>query len=674
MLPGPRVAPRALPRGGVQVDERLGTGALAQGLGQLSQGVGALADVEVKARAEADAWREDQLDLEGAHFINQRMRGEKGFLNQLGENALDPDAPLADIKKGLEAIHGKAVGEGMQRRLGMRFARRMEDAEVGARQHSAGQYRGLQGDISEGAKKAALEAAGLANGDPLAVRSAVQQALVGPEGTPGPVRRFLMGQGLPSEAVAAHEKEFEADAWGAALNQQLAKKDWEAAQALLDHARGRLGAREPEFEARVAEVGKAQRAERFAEGLAGKYVSPDTGLVDVEKARADLASAPEDLRDEVAKRLEAQIAKREDTYGARVTSLHKRILSDFLTSGAQGRRVLPGAEDPDAVWLARFAPDEWRKLELIKNQDDAEGRARAGGRSTEPSPQQVAAMGAFRLWAADNPDLAGTMPIDVFNQAWAHHLTPKQREDAQKVLAQAHEAANNPGARAVEVDKALLELGGSGPGGAGIFPSETRDRSKWTADQLADFAWHASTLQEAADAIRKGTGKPPTREELRKLAAPLFTKGGVPGTKKHFWGKAPEETTLGQAKRKGTGFEVDAKAIPAPERKNIEAALQKQGEPVTEEAVARMYAAKHRLQVPPPSAKAPPAPKPQPPGELVGPPKPPEPPSAVREAVDKAASKVKRGVLSIPLVQLLRGEIPFDDPAPAPGKSKDSTP
>lgn len=276
----------------------------AEALGnELSQTGQQLGEVYAKEKKRAEDFLLDKADLEAGKLANRVLYDkDTGFLNRLGEAALDNAAPLDELEKGLEEISKRLPNDELRERFSLRSGARYEQAKVATEKHTSDQRLSVYGSVADGHVKLALETASVA-AEKEQVDSAVGKALVAPDGSPGPLRRYLLARGLPVEKVQAEEAAFRAEANSRALEGLLKANNRRGAEAFYSKAKGQLGAKEADYKRTL----EAMAREEEADVLARQHVELATkdGVVDEAAALTAVDTSVTDtaLRDETRQRV-----------------------------------------------------------------------------------------------------------------------------------------------------------------------------------------------------------------------------------------------------------------------------------------------------------------------------------------------------------------------------------
>lgn len=490
-----------------------------------------------------------------------------GFLATQGKDAPARSAETLDaIEKRRTEISAELAND-EQRQLFNENSRRMYEAtRKRVEGHVAQEIRRAEVASVEARKAVALNAIANNYADPAFVED--QTALV-----VGPMAALALSKEDADAKVAAWQGEVAK----VRLTQYLADKDWKGAQALFAQKREQLGVHAAQFQHAIALEREKSEADALALGIVDKARLP-TGFVEPATAIAAFQALPKEQRTEAAQQafgkwMQLEAAKKK----AAVDGVYDSALTQYLQ-----HHQLGDVSATSEAWLRVVDPEAWRRLELMAKAD------REHARGAPPTESQERALAQFRLWAADNPDLAAQMSEQEFQRTWAPLLARRDRDNAVGVLAGYHAYAAKPERMANAIDATVLQVGGDG--GAGVLPTAKKNRADWSPEELDVYARAASVLQQKANEFRRSSGgKDPSPEDLRKWASELFLSGKNPeGGFLGFGGR----TTLVEAAVKGTGFEPafkeDEKAAAAEE-------LRKVGARVDDAAVDRVLRLKYGL-------------------------------------------------------------------------------
>lgn len=316
VLDGPRVEARPVGTPYVNTDVRGAFGqAVAKGLEDVGQGVdqaieadrkrdAQLAAAAAKAKKEADEFRVDSADLEFGQEINHNLHEKDvGFLNKQGEAALNEAPTLEAFGKAREKI-AKALSNDEQRsKFNQRAQARMQQAWTRVESHAAEQRLKVYESAASGQVQLALDTVALSR-DPKDIDSAIGKVLVGPDGEPGPLRRFLTKKGLPTEKIEAEESEFKAKAYGIALQGFLDRRDAAGAEEYFRQVKDQLGPHAKQLAKDVALVALDSKADMAADLLVKTSRNPDGSFNAAEAYARVNAIGDQSMADEVRQRVQ----------------------------------------------------------------------------------------------------------------------------------------------------------------------------------------------------------------------------------------------------------------------------------------------------------------------------------------------------------------------------------
>lgn len=524
----------------------------------------------------------------GRPVIGKKL--SEGVEGEQGQSSVDVKAPETEYTPGFLSTQGKAAPASSAETLDALEKRRRDIAGELSNpeqralfdQHSRQMYESTRKRVEDHVARE-IQRAEVASVE--ARKAAALNAIANNYTDAGFVQNQVAGVVGPMSALALSKEDAQAkvDAWQAEvakvrLTQYLADKDWKGAQALFAQTREQLGAQGTHFANAIRLEREKSEADQLALSIVDKARLP-TGFVEPATAIAAFQALPEGQRTEAAQQafakwLQLETAKKK----AAVDGVYDSALTQYLQ-----RHTLRDVSSTSEAWLRVVDPESWRKLEQMQKADAAHARG------APATPAQDRAMAQFRLWAADNPDLAAQMSEADFNRSWAPLLARSDRDNAVGVLAGYHAFANKPEKIANAVDAAVQEVGGKG--GAGVLPTEKRNKADWAPEDLDVYARVAARLQQKANEFRRQSGgKEPTVEDLRKWAKDEFLAGKNPeGGFLGFGGG----TTKVEAEVKGTGF---TPSFGPDERAQAAEALRKANVPRVDDAAVEAYLrAKHDL-------------------------------------------------------------------------------
>lgn len=542
VLRGPRTETRALDTRTPSVDRSLGLDALGQGLQGAAKGFDHVAAVQAKAKQEARAYRADDLDLRAGRIVNEEMHSkERGFLNQLGENALDNGPVMDRIRARLKELEDGESDEEVKRSFRLRRQAREDQALTASERHSHRERLTVYGKVAEGQAALALETAGQATTRE-EIDSAVSKALVDPEGKPGPFRRWLTEQGFPLEKVEAEEKALRAKAYGTALTSRLGVEDGAGARALFEQVRGELPADvAADFERRIVATEDRALAERVTAEAVAAAKHPISGRVDEKAARKALDAVPETKRKQVAERLEAQINVEDDNWKATVRGHYDGALTAYLKGG----RLLNAIPGTTRDWLEEHAPEAWEKL--WDNHQQSLARQRAGRGEGGATPAQRSAYLKMQLEMANKRDEYTRMSEEEFRERWWNLLSESDFRAGGSALAGIQKHDRDAEAKGYLADDTEIRTTAVARAAeAGVAKKEDlaefkRDIEGWLAE------WRSAN----------GEKKPPRAEVDAAIARHLIKK-----KVKRPWYQRDEEKFSFQVKPGEKTYTEDAEAPP----------------------------------------------------------------------------------------------------------------
>lgn len=497
MQEDPRVAPRPLGTPYTELDRSTGLKDVAQGVEQLGAGLGQYEQAQQKAKREADEFRRDDADLQMGKVVNQHLYDkDTGFLNQQGENALNSQPTLESIDKARKSIAEGLANDEQRKGFDLRARARIEQARTAMERHGYEQRLNVYKNVADGQAQLALDTAAA---DPASVDTAVGKVLVGPDGSPGPMRRYLMAQGLPTEEIQAQEAKFRAQAYTAAVQTYVNAKDWRNAETLFTKVEGQLGPGGKALKATIGTLKNDTLAEATAMKLTQEATAgdPDAPRVDDTKARTSLDAMPEGpLKDEARKRLDSRLTDAGKDWKGRVDSHFSRALTGYETAG------WGGIDSNDKRWLLHNAPEEFRKLERYA-QEDSERKKRVGRERYQETDAERNALTALRAEIASDPDHFKDLTPDAFISQYHDGLSPSGQKVAGALFAA---TKKEPKGNAGEFTRYIVDEKRSNP----------ELKSKAVGDQFSAFM--GDRRREFLDQHKRE----PNLEEMETMKAAAF--------------------------------------------------------------------------------------------------------------------------------------------------------
>jgi hypothetical protein len=425
----PRATPRPIGTPYSEMDRSTGLEDVAKGLDQLGAGAQQYMQAQQRAQNEADAFRVDQADLQMGKALNENLYNkDTGFLNQQGEKGLDSQPTFEAIEKARKSISEGLANDKQRKSFELRAQARTEQARVTMERHSYEQRLGVYKGVADGQAQLALDSVAA---DPSSVDTAVGKVLIGPDGSPGPLRRYLTAQGLPPEAIQADEAKFRAQAYTTAIQTYLNAHDWQSAEGMFTKVEGQLGPAAKSIRAQIGTLKNDTLAEATAMKLVGEATAadPDAPRVDDGRARKSLDAMPEGpLKDEARKRLESRLTDANRSWKELVDSHFSRALTGYETAGWAGINY------QDKTWLLNHAPEEYRKLDQYAVAD-SERKKRVGRERFQETDAERNALTALRAEIASDPDRFKDMSSDAFISQYHDGLSPSGQKVAGALFA-----------------------------------------------------------------------------------------------------------------------------------------------------------------------------------------------------------------------------------------------
>jgi hypothetical protein len=646
----PRVSTRALPETQQRVGADSGLSDLASGLARAGQGAGNAAEAVFgeyqKARAEADhtavnnqlARLQDEYTsvLDGnvqaaaqQHLANTRVQnlgnGGETLAQKLNAGSVDVDAPARTIALTVPAAGGATdqppkpnvprgflytQGESAVAASGDTLAHMQAVRAQLAKELSNERQKTLFNEQANGiwesgrrqvekhvsqqiqvAKEASVETR------KATALTAIANSFADDEGATlqmKSVESSIRALAVSKEDGDHRVAEWEQHAISTRLNQFIAYKDWKGAENLFAAGKDKLGEHAGQYERQISLLREGVLGEETATRIVTDSTDRSSGWVnpaDAMKKLDELPAGP--IKDETRQRLEHRLAVAHQQKEQTIDQVFNRALSDYQKGNTLGA---VSAADKAFLQDARNDPKQWERLRAIARADADHARG------VPRSPQQEAALTAFRVWVADNPDKAATMSPEAFNREWAPQLDRRDREAAGALLAGSHAKENGTQKLSPIEDKLLLQVGRD----AGVFPAQSNDVAKWDDESARVYYQAIQKLTDKTAAYRRSKGAPPPVDEVQKWAGELFLQGVVPGTGWLGSGFREDKTTALEAQMQGKNF-----APKWSDRETEEAtqALTKGGLEATEQNVDRYLRKKHDL-APPPAQRTEPKPAP----------------------------------------------------------------
>jgi hypothetical protein len=567
ILESPQVAQR--PVGTPYMNARPTPGAFGAGVGQqLQQSAQQLGDAARESMRLENAFRVDKEDQDFAAEVNELLRGERGILNQEGENAFNSQPVLDEMEARFRKRMGGLANDEQRQRFDLKGRARIEQGRTQITTHVDRQRDTVFKATAEGAVGAALRDAVGAAGDGDAVESAIQKALVDPplpgesDGGPGPLRRYWKGvEGLPAGKLEEIEADFRARVYEAELEALLAKGDGLTARARFEAVKDRLGVREAKLRKAVEATADAHEAEVLAQGIAESSVVEGYKWLDRDKAAELLKAQPPEKRARVGKALETLLDRAEEDRKAKVSEKYNEALSIYEQNGHNiDSPVLVAVRE----WLLdppNRAAEAWHRLRRADLKDKNETRDAKSRSNQEAMAEFLARPDRDKSATNIDSEFTGRADAETRHRMRAQQNAAKDRlrkfeavEDSEFSKLLDATIAQNPGLKSDKQSQRQFKAWGNN--------WILRYRSKHKEDPPAEAARKAIADKLADD---EGTGW------LGIGRKPKYKTD--PGAERDF---PPEE----------------AQAVPPEDRKLIEEALRARGRAVTEDEVLRLYRAR----------------------------------------------------------------------------------
>lgn len=330
VLDGPQVSSRPVgtPYGGG--DQHAGGEVVAQGLAQLGEGLGRAAQKIEEVRKRADAVAVNDLLTAYQSDVISALDGsgeQPGFMSTKGVEA---QAKRADLLAGLEKRGGQleeSLSGDDQKKL---FRQHAQKIYLGGRTRveSHVQQQRRTAEIASLDARAATSLTAIAN-------SYADDAQVAD--TSKAVEQTIRAFEAPMGAAVADAKvaEWRSKVAQTRLNQFLAAKDWQGAQAVFAQAKGDLGPAAAQYQKAIDGTKRDSAADGMAQQLAREFTGKD-GRVDVTAALAKLdetGGTDTALKDEARHRLEARVVEMDKAWKQDTEKVSDAAFGAYNTGG-----------------------------------------------------------------------------------------------------------------------------------------------------------------------------------------------------------------------------------------------------------------------------------------------------------------------------------------------------
>lgn len=536
-------------------------------LRQLVPGVvGTATDVYEHARQEAVAADVTDAETKLQAETNARLYDpQNGLMFKRGDQLFPPNPDGSKQDLGAQAFQDLAtarqnIADGLtdtraRRMFMLRSQGQIEATHRSIELHVGEQVQAAKQASLQGLQATSLDALANSYADPVARAQLIAQ----PE---GPIKALA----LSPEDSAARVAEWRQKANSTVLNQYIANRDWQGAQAYFSQVKDQLGTASAQYEHSISTLQGQVAGDQGAVDIINRNRRPNGFIDDAGVTRDVEAIQPGPVKTALEESTHRYLALEKASEINTKAQFFNAALSSAIKGG--GISAVPATV---LSWLTDNDPEALARLNTMVKRDE----------NAPPTPQETANYATVLSDIERNPLKYKGMTPAQFTYAIGSQVSPR---DQRALLSKFAEAQKKPdfalgGSSAQTVTDLFMKAFSAG-----------KNQKDWTPDQLS--LWrdvHDYVEQQANTYVRDHNGKLPQEQELSKWANDKLVKGTVVGGGTLFGDKSgvtqAEAETL--PKFQGKQFLQD---IPDVERKAITSALKKAGKAKpTEQDIRSLY-------------------------------------------------------------------------------------